>query len=83
MSIEEDIVAWAAGRPAWQRSVLRRVASVTKLSQADYARIANGLTSDEGETTEQFSLSDISAPHESPERVRLLSVSITRCCVSL
>lgn len=35
MSLEQSIIDWAAERPAWQRAVLRRVASGQTLSDAE------------------------------------------------
>ena len=41
--LEEQIIEWSASRPAWQRSVLRRVATGDVLSATDYKKLVESL----------------------------------------
>ena len=41
MSIETDIIDWAATRPHWQKEVLRRLARGERLSAADIQTLAD------------------------------------------
>ena len=44
-SLESEIVEWSASRPAWQMTVMRRLARGELLSQGDYVDIATQLAS--------------------------------------
>jgi hypothetical protein len=47
MSLEEQIIEWSTSRPAWQRTVLRRVAMGEALSDKDYDALLVGCLSNE------------------------------------
>jgi hypothetical protein len=43
MALEELIVEWSKGRPAWQRQVMRRVATGDVLTDQDYDRLVEDI----------------------------------------
>ena len=77
MALEERIVAWSRGRPAWQRDVMRRTAAGELLSDDDYDRLVHDIATLEPGSDVAFGLDCFpeSAPEDPP--VRILSISQT------
>ena len=59
LTIEEQIVAWAAERPRWQQTVLKRLAAGEWLKEADYRDIAEKLVAPERTDTGVLALEDL------------------------
>ena len=75
MPLEEDIVAWSATRPAWQRSILRRIATGDLPAGADYEALVDGLVAGKSFEDVTFGLEELTqaAPGDTP--VSLLSIT--------
>jgi energy-coupling factor transporter ATP-binding protein EcfA2 len=74
MPLEEEIVEWAATRPAWQRSVLRQIATGHTFSAADYDKLADALLADEHTFDSTFALDDLPQTKAGDEPATLGSV---------
>jgi energy-coupling factor transporter ATP-binding protein EcfA2 len=74
LSIEEQIVEWAATRASWQRVVLRRIAHGEQISDDDIAGIADGILNDTWTDNEVFSLTDMPVSASTGRTVRLLEI---------
>ncbi len=75
MTLEEEILAWSEGRPAWQRAVLGRLARGEVLGPQDYKEIATGLASGEKEVAAPLGAADLKGGGRAYAGVRLLSVA--------
>ncbi|MEQ8766845.1 MAG: ATP-binding protein [Planctomycetota bacterium] len=75
MPLEEDIVAWSATRPAWQRRILKRIATGDLPTGADYESLVDGLVAGESFEDVTFGLEELpqAAPGDPP--VSLLSIT--------
>ena len=74
LSIEEQIIEWAATRPAWQRVVLRRIAHGEQISSDGIVAIADGILNNTWADSETFALSDMPTSSSSGQTVRLLEI---------
>jgi energy-coupling factor transporter ATP-binding protein EcfA2 len=59
MAIEEQIIQWSSTRPAWQRAVLRRVATGDHFSNADYDELVVDLLAPKQAEAIAFSLAEL------------------------
>jgi energy-coupling factor transporter ATP-binding protein EcfA2 len=75
MSIEAAIAEWSKARPAWQRTVLRRLASTELLSTSDFTSIADALCAGDEAPEEELTAASISSSSSEPAKVALISVS--------
>jgi energy-coupling factor transporter ATP-binding protein EcfA2 len=75
MTLEEEIVAWSEGRPAWQRAVLGRLARGEAIGPPAYKEIAARLASSQGEAAPPFAASDLKGGGRAHKGVRVLSVA--------
>lgn len=76
MALEEQIVEWSAGRPDWQRMVLRRVAGGNPLSDADYDKLVEDLIAESPIEKVAFDLKHV--PHMEPKGPQVQLVSIAK-----
>ena len=74
MSIESDIVEWAATRPSWQRLVLRRIARGESFSAAEIQALVDQLVDVKPQRDEQLVLEDLPRRAESGPAVALLEI---------
>jgi energy-coupling factor transporter ATP-binding protein EcfA2 len=74
LSIEEQIVEWAATRAAWQRVVLRRIAHGEQISDDDIVAIADGTLNNTWTDEEVFALTDMPTSASAGQTVRLLEI---------
>ena len=74
MSIEDQIVEWAATRAAWQRVVLRRIAHGEQISDDDVVNIADGILNNTWTDEEVFALSEMPTSASVGQTVRLLEM---------
>jgi hypothetical protein len=65
LTLEEDIVQWAASRPAWQQAILRKLAEAHKFTQGEIDAIAEGLIASKKPQTSPLTASDM---HDSSRR---------------
>jgi hypothetical protein len=76
LSLEQEIADWAASRPAWQRSVLGKLAAGQTLGGADFEAIARQLADGREEPPPAALVAaDLPGAAESGQCTRLLSVS--------
>ena len=75
MVLEEQIVEWSAARPAWQRLVLRRVATGDTLSNVDYDQLIDDIVADEHSQDATFGLEELPQTTAKDPPVRLLSIA--------
>ena len=75
MPLEEDIVAWSATRPAWQRSILKRIAKGDLPSDSDYGDLVEDLVT--GTTLEDVTFGLEELPQAAPGDAPVSLVSIT------
>lgn len=75
MPLEEEIVGWSATRPAWQRIILKRIATGDHPSDSDYEELVEGLVS--GKTFEEvtFGLEELPRAALGDPPVSLLSIT--------
>jgi len=68
MALEELIIAWSKGRPAWQREVMRRVAAGDVLSAEDYNQLIEDILADKPLSEPIFGIKQLpqAAPEDSP-----------------
>ena len=59
MALEELIVAWSQERPAWQREVMRRLATGDVLTDEDYDRLVKSIIDSKKLTTGPFGLEQL------------------------
>jgi energy-coupling factor transporter ATP-binding protein EcfA2 len=75
MSLEEQIIEWSASRPAWQRSVLRRVAMGEVLSDEDYDQIVEDLVRSKEVGEAKFGLEQLPEVKAGDPPVTLVSIA--------
>jgi hypothetical protein len=75
MALEEQIVKWSETRPAWQRDVLRRVATGVALSGADYDQLIDDMLSGQQPDDVTFGLAELPQVAAEDPPVRLLSIA--------
>lgn len=75
LSLEEQIIEWSASRPAWQREVLKRVASGQVLSEKDYDELVGALLSAEAPPEVSFGLEQLPQAKIGDPPVTLISIS--------
>lgn len=73
-SLNEEIVEWADGRPAWQRHILTRLAAGDKLAEQDYRDIAKELSRQGNFSAKRLSLT-VAPSSEDRHQVRLVEVA--------
>ena len=78
MALEEQIVAWGASRPAWQRRVLRRVAAGEVLAESDYDQLVEDMLAGEQAPDEGFGLEQFPQTDTGDVPVRLVSIAEPR-----
>ena len=74
MSLEQEIVSWAATRPPWQQGVLRRLAQGEALDTNSYRKIAEELARPTTASSPGLTLADLPTTNMEPRRVGLLSI---------
>jgi len=74
LSIEVQIVEWAATRASWQRVVLGRIAHGEQISNDDIASLADGILNDAFTDDEVFALTDMPEAASTGRSVRLLEI---------
>jgi energy-coupling factor transporter ATP-binding protein EcfA2 len=74
MSLEEQIVDWAASRPLWQQAVLRRVATGGVFSDTDYDELVNALVMGKELEGEKFGLKHLPQSAAGDPPVRIVSI---------
>ncbi len=74
MPLEEQIVEWSTSRPAWQRAILRRVATGEVLSAKDYEKLVDDLLSSHKIEEVGFGLEQLPQSQAGDPPVRLISV---------
>jgi energy-coupling factor transporter ATP-binding protein EcfA2 len=75
MALEEQVVSWAATRPAWQRHVLRRAALGEVLSDSDYDELVETILGSEPLANDRLAVEELPQTAEGDEPVRLVSIS--------
>ncbi len=75
MALEELIVAWSKERPAWQRAVMRRVASGDVLSDDDYDKLVHSIISASEPSDAEFGLEHLPQTTAEDLPVRLISIA--------
>lgn len=76
MALEELIVAWSKDRPAWQREVMRRVATGDVLSAGDYDQLVEDIIAAKQLPKPTFGLEQL--PQAAPEDLPVRFVSIQK-----
>ncbi len=74
MALEEQIVEWSATRPAWQRLVLRRVATGDALSNKGYDLLIDDIVANKHGQDVTFGLEDLPQTTAEDPPVRLVSI---------
>ncbi len=74
MALEEQVVSWAATRPAWQRHVLRRAALGDVLTDSDYDRLVEAILDSKPLADDALSVEHLPQTAEGDEPVRLVSI---------
>jgi hypothetical protein len=74
MALEDEIIEWAQGCPAWHRHVLRRLAHGESLGADDYERIAERLGQGDAFEESSFSLDDMPGGSGDHRSVRLVAI---------
>jgi energy-coupling factor transporter ATP-binding protein EcfA2 len=74
MALEEQIIEWSASRPAWQRTVLRRVAMGEILSDKDYDGLLNACLSTKEVVDGSFGVEHLPQVNTGDPPVTLLSI---------
>ncbi len=74
MALEELIVEWSKERPAWQREVMRRVASGEVLTDADYQTLVTAIVTQADGPESTFTLEHLPQAAEDDAPVRLVEV---------
>lgn len=77
MTIEQEIAAWAAGRPAWQQSVLRQLAHGRSFSQEEIETLARELKVGSQPKAVKLKPEDIPGAKTAGATLRLCSVRET------
>ena len=77
MTLEEQIVAWGKGRPAWQREVMRRTAIGDLLSDEDYDRLVADIVAPDSGPEVAFGLGHLPKAAAEDPSVRLISIAKT------
>ena len=75
MSLEEGIVEWSATRPAWQRAVLRRVATGGSFSGQDYDDLVDMLLASKPSPEGAFGLEHLPHVEVGDPPVTLVSIA--------
>ncbi|MEX2204601.1 MAG: AAA family ATPase [Myxococcota bacterium] len=75
MALEELIIAWSKDRPAWQREVMRRVATGDVLSAADYDQLVEDIVLAKQASAPVFGLKQFPQPAAEDSPVRLVSIA--------
>ena len=75
MSLEQEVIQWAATRPSWQRHILRRIARGEVLTDEDYKSIVEAIPGSEQFSNEQLSIEDLPITLEGDEPVTLVSIA--------
>lgn len=75
MALEEQIVAWSATRPAWQRRVLRRVAAGGILTESDYDQLVEDILASKPIPDETLGLEQLPQTNAGDDPVRLVSIA--------
>lgn len=74
MALEEQIVAWSRERPAWQREIMRRVATGALLSDVDYSRLIEVITEGTPIPEPAFGLEQLPQAETNASSVALLEI---------
>ena len=74
MSLEEQIIAWVATRPCWQRWVLKRVAKGEPLADEDYDRVVNTVVTSSVVADADFGPADLPEAKVGDPPVKLASI---------
>lgn len=74
MPIEEEIVAWSATRPAWQRNILKRIATGDLPSLSDFEALVDDLVAGRSFEEVTFGLEELPQTTAGDPPVRLLSI---------
>jgi hypothetical protein len=74
LTLEADIVQWAASRPAWQQAVLRKLAEGSELSTAEIATIADELIADKKSAVAALKISDMPGSGTSGATIHLTAI---------
>jgi energy-coupling factor transporter ATP-binding protein EcfA2 len=74
VSIEDEIVAWASTRPAWQRVVLRRIARGEEFSAEDVSSLVDRMVDQSSSESEPFDVDDLPARADTDSCVRILEI---------
>ena len=77
MTLEEQIVAWGKGRPAWQREVMRRTTIGDILSDEDYDRLVAGIVAPDSGPEVAFGPEHFPKAAAEDPSVRLKSIAKT------
>lgn len=75
MALEQQIVSWAATRPAWQRHVLLRSARGEVLKASDYDRLVEAIVESQSLEGDALNVEDLPQTTQGDEPVRLASVA--------
>lgn len=78
LTLEEDIVQWAAERSAWQQMVLRKLAEGREFTQAEVDAIADDLIADESPQASSLTASDIPGAQVAGATIRLKAIQELR-----
>jgi hypothetical protein len=75
MALEEELIDWAASRPAWQRAVLVRLAHGEEITNEDIAAIARRLIDGSQESPTGLTVDDLpGAGHSAGKTVTLTAI---------
>src|ERR1700683_3495746 len=75
MALEEKIVDWSTSRPAWQRDILRRVATGEMLTDADYDRLVDNILTSKPAQPIPLGLEHLAQPSPQDPPVSLESIA--------
>ncbi|MEX2582457.1 MAG: hypothetical protein WD766_04260 [Gemmatimonadota bacterium] len=74
MALEELIIAWTQDRPAWQREIMRRVATGEALADDDYDRLVEDIVAGKSPSAGPFGLEQLPQAAAEDPPVRLVSI---------
>ena len=75
MALEEQVVTWAATRPAWQRHVLRRAALGEVLADSDYDQLVEAILASAPLENDRLAVEELPQTAEGDDPVRLVSIA--------
>ena len=74
MALEEHVVNWAESRPAWQRHVVRRIASGDVFSETDYDQLVEFILDSKSITDNLLTMEQLPQTTVTDDPVRLVSI---------